>query len=58
MFTLVVNKNNSLRGNIKFSFMMLVVSLPIISLIGGSLFLAFKLIAVVLSLNITTIQVL
>ncbi|MEN8433265.1 hypothetical protein NX821_000379 [Clostridium septicum] len=57
MFTLVVNKNNSLRGNIKLSFMMLVVSLPIMSLIGGCLFLAFKLITVVLSLNITTIQV-
>lgn len=56
-FTMVANKNNSFKENIRFSGMMLAVSLPIISLVGGTLFLIFKLVSMVVPMQIDTIQV-
>lgn len=57
MFTINMNKDKNFKMNVKLSSIMMVVTLPIISLVGGTLFLAFKLIETILNLNIETFNV-
>ena len=42
----LINKDDKLKDNFKASSVFMVVTLPIISLVGGILFLIFKLIAI------------
>lgn len=57
MFTINMNKDKNFKMNVKLSSIMMVVTLPIISLVGGTLFLVFKLIETILNLNIETFNV-
>lgn len=57
MFTINMNKDKSIKLNAKLSSVMIIVALPIISFVGGTLFLAFKLIETILNLNIKTYDI-
>ncbi|MBU3137920.1 hypothetical protein KPL39_16890 [Clostridium gasigenes] len=53
----LINKDDKLKDNFKASSVFMVVTLPIISLVGGILFLIFKLIAVIMKLQASTFAI-
>ncbi|MGG7076408.1 hypothetical protein [Clostridium sardiniense] len=57
VFSFGLNKGNGLKSNLKVTGMMMIVTLPIISLVGGTLFLAFKLVETVLPVQIETFDI-
>lgn len=57
VFSISFNKDNEFRANLKFTGMMMIVTLPIISLVGGTLFLAFKLVEMLLPVEIATFDI-
>ncbi|MGL5381402.1 hypothetical protein [Clostridium sp.] len=56
VFTSVINKEKALKENMKYAFMILLFAAPIFLLVGGSLFLAFKLISMLVSIDISNYQ--
>ncbi|MBP1890540.1 hypothetical protein J2Z53_002140 [Clostridium moniliforme] len=56
-FTIFINRKNSVNKNLKITIMMMTVTLPIISLVGGTLFLTFKLVEVIMPINISTFNI-
>lgn len=56
VFTSVINKNKTIKENMKYAFMILLFAAPIFLLVGGSLFLAFKLISTLVSIDISNYQ--
>lgn len=57
VFSFGCNKENGLKSNLKFTGMMMMVTLPIVSLVGGTLFLAFKLVEALLPVEISTFDI-
>lgn len=57
LFFTITNKNNSFKGNLKRSYMFMLVVVPIVSLVGGLLFLLFKLITMLLPVTIETFDI-
>lgn len=56
-FTIFMNRKNSLNKNLKITIMMMTVTFPIISLVGGTLFLTFKLVEVIMPVDISTFNI-
>lgn len=56
-FTIFMNRKNSLNKNLKITLMMMTVTFPIISLVGGTLFLTFKLVEVIMPVDISTFNI-
>lgn len=57
VFSFSFNKNSGVKANFKITSMMMMVTLPIISLVGGTLFLAFKLVEMLLPVEIATFDI-
>lgn len=53
----LINKDSNVKSNLKSTSVFMVVVLPIISLVGGTLFLIFKLIAIIMKLQATTFEI-